>query len=130
LPSPRPHHLSDTRTIWSQDNKAWRLPVTFSNALKTLPPWVNRIKHRKNNKFRGFQNTCNTQCVLFFSVIRWCSVRLFLTANNTRDRSSSLCKGILEDTLRQYVPSPCWYCYNFMHKSTVFFCVLNLYLWY
>jgi len=124
LPSPRPHHLSDTRTIRSQDNKAWRLPVTFSNALKILPQWINRIKRCKNNKFRGFKNTCNTQCVLCFTVIRWCLVRRFLTANSTRDIRSSLWKGILEDILRQYVPSPCRYWYHFMHKS-VFFAYWN-----
>ena len=119
LSSPRPHHLSDTITICSQDTKEWHLPVTFSNALKTLPQWITCIKHRKNNKFRGFQNTCNTQDMLCFSFIKWRLVRWILTANSTRD-SSSLCEGILEDRFRKYVLSPYWYWYHFMHKSMLF----------
>lgn len=106
LSSPGPHHLSDTITIRSQVTEAWHLPLTFCNAFKTLPQWINHTKHQKNNKFRGFQNTCNTQCVMCFSFIKLRLVRWTLTANNTRDRSSSLCEGILEDTFRQYVPSP------------------------
>lgn len=106
LSSPRPHHLSNKTTIWSQDTKAWRLPVTFSNVLQILPQWINPMKHRKNNKFRGFQNACNTQHMLCFSFIKWRLVRWILTASSTRDRSSSLCEGFLADTFRQYVPTP------------------------